>query len=240
MTLNYSTRMFSFVLIVITTLTLSPRTSQGVKLQGVADPNEGMFIDIRNSVEFLNHKTIELAFKPREKERMNHALSTIIRDIDFIQTVALKGRMRQIPEAYLHSLRLNADLLQQVRRRTANGKADAFILDSLELVASDLNLKAQYIRSSRGSNLRLVEVLVHTLDDRKEVGGYEVWYVPVGWVDEPREYKRFGRLSSPTYMDLTPGNYLMWSRLKNRESEKTNISVGKNGRSRDEVDLIVE
>jgi hypothetical protein len=105
-------------------------------------------------------------------------------------------------------------------------------------VASDLEIKAAYIHSSRGTALRLVQVVVHTVKDSKELGGYEVWYVPKGWADDPGAFRRFGRLSSPTYTDLAPGNYLMWVQKGEVSAAKQTFSVGKQGKSRDELDLV--
>lgn len=227
------------LLILLYALGSTETISQKVNTQATMSRAEDVFSNMRQSVEFLNRNTVELPFKAREKQRLRHGLNSISEDLDFIETVALKGRKRQIPEAYLYSLRLDANLLEQMKDRTATGIADLVIVSSLELVANDLNVKTTYIRSARSSSLRLVEVLVHTVKSGRETGGYEVWYVPVGWGDEPREYKRFGRLSSPTYSDLAPGNYFMWSRLNERQFQKTTISIGKNGRSRDEVDLVV-
>lgn len=228
------------LLILIYALGSTDTTSQKFNTQATTGRAENVFSDMWRSVESLNRSTVELPFGSREQQRLKQSLMSISEDLDFIQTVALKGRKRQIPEAYLYSLRLDSNLLEQTRDRTANGIADLVIVSSLELVANDLNMKATYIRSSRSSSLRLVEVLVHTVKSGRETGGYEVWYVPVGWVDEPGEHKRFGRLSSPTYSDLAPGNYFMWSRLDETEFKKTAISIGKNGRSRDEVDLVVK
>jgi hypothetical protein len=90
-------------------------------------------------------------------------------------------------------------------------------LAKLQAVTADFHVKALHAQKiiygdfTNGSAFSPIQVRVHTYKQGKERGGYEVWYVAAAYEDDRGRFQRFLRLSSPTSLPLTVGNYSMWA-----------------------------
>ena len=168
------------------------------------------------------------------------ALKKISQHVEVLEFVI--GSQKQIPKEYLDGIGLDAELLQRLARQEAESELGRNRLsEGLKEVESDLDIKANVVRG--GAELvRLVQVLVHARKGDQELGAYEVWYVPKGWLSEPSVFKRFDRLtdpSNPSSMNLAPGNYFIWLSKGSFLTDRTPASVGVNGEVKREIDLVV-
>jgi hypothetical protein len=133
---------------------------------------------------------------------------------------------------------LHGDLrgLRDLKKR----KDDPASLAALRDVALDLQIKADNCRNSADGLGKEIKVKVHTKAGGKEIGGFEVYYVPKGLFDMKSAHDRFPRQSSPTDEKiLNPGRYAMWACRKGFTGEPATLSVGGHGETRLEVDLDV-
>ena len=113
-------------------------------------------------------------------------------------------------------------------------------LAALRDVALDMQLKADNCRNSSDGLGKEIKVKVHTKAGGKEIGGFEVYFVPRGLLDTKNAHDRFPRQSSPTdETTLNPGRYAMWACRKGFTGEPVTLSVGGHGQTRIEVDLEV-
>jgi hypothetical protein len=139
-------------------------------------------------------------------------------------------------DEYLSALRADDRMLGRIKKEKDEQKA----LSALRDVALDLQVKADNCRNSGDGLGKEIKVKVHTKADEKEVGGYEVFYVPKGMFDVKSAHDRFPRQSSPTDEKiLCPGAYAMWVRKKTFTSEPVTLRIGGRGETRLEVDLEV-
>lgn len=137
---------------------------------------------------------------------------------------------------YLVILRADSRQLGDLKKEKDGTKA----LGVVREVALDLQLKADNCRHSADGLGKDIKVKVHTKADEKEIGGYEVFYVPKGMFTVKSAHERFPRQSSPTDEQvLSPGGYAMWVRKKNFTSEPITLRVGGHGETRLEVDIPV-
>jgi|ERR1700680_160083 hypothetical protein len=89
-------------------------------------------------------------------------------------------------------------------------------LAKLQAVTADFHVKALHAQkvthgAFASGAFSPIQVRVHTYKQGKEKGGYEVWYVAAAYDDDTGRFQRFLRLSSPTSLPLTVGNYSMWA-----------------------------
>jgi hypothetical protein len=165
--------------------------------------------------------------------------------VAFLQGLTASSSNKEMPGEYLKSLTLDADLLKTLaeKRYSPDPKFDRTELyQRLEDVASDLEIKVATVKRGRGDEVKLIEVIVRAKKGEQEVGGFEVWYVPRGWANNPGQYRRFDSLSNPTNppsMNLAPGNYLMWLSKGKDATQRQPVRIGGDGRVKREFDLVV-
>lgn len=137
---------------------------------------------------------------------------------------------------YLESLRGDLRLLYRVKKP----KAGDVPLGILREAALDLQLKGDNCRSSGDGLGKEIKVKVHTKAAGKEVGGFEVYYVPKGLLDVRSAHDRFPRQSSPTDEKiLCPGRYAVWACKKGFTGGPVTQGIGGHGETHLEVDLEV-
>jgi hypothetical protein len=191
---------------------------------------------IRNDI--ASEKVDNNVQKVQFVKRVNGLLDVIYRSNERIREAAQTHPGSKIPAAYLDSLTFNSRLLNQIHGPYLKGSRERErILNLLTDIASDMTVKAQYTRSSLGAALRLVQAVVNTKDGDRDVAGLEVWYAPKALANTPAAYQRFEKFSTPTYSELAPGNYVMWSKKGDRVGDKVPVTLGREGQSRVEVDL---
>ena len=136
-----------------------------------------------------------------------------------------------------------AELLkQQANQKSKNPAEWKKLYEALQEVDSDLTVKAKHIKGGRGGGATLVQVLVRSKKDAQDVAGYEVWYVPKGWAADSSTFKRFDGLtdaSNPPQMNLAPGNYFLWLSKGQPIPGRQPISLGGDGKTKREIDLVV-
>ena len=106
---------------------------------------------------------------------------------------------------------------------------------------SDLAIKVSGPRGG-GEVARVVEVSVRAKKGDQEVGAYEVWYVPRGWIDTPSAFRRFDRLTNPAKppsMNLSPGNYFIWLNKEQLGTKPQPVSLGLDRETKREIELVV-
>jgi len=168
------------------------------------------------------------------------SLDNITEYMKFLESVIRSGE--PIPKEYLASVDLDAKLLKRLAGQESGSEPERKRLyEELKELESDLTLK---ITAERGSSdvARLVQVFVHAKKGDQEVGTYEVWYVPKGWVSDPSVFKRFDRLtdpSNPASMNLAPGNYFIWLRKGPPVTDRQPVSIGAHGEAKREIEVAV-
>jgi hypothetical protein len=139
-------------------------------------------------------------------------------------------------DEYLVALHGDVRVLRNLKKQVDAQASLAALRD----VALDLQIKADNCRHSADGLGKEIKVRVHTKAEGKEVGGFEVHFVPKGLLDVKNAYDRFPRESSPTDETiLNPGRYAMWASRKGFTGQPTTLSVGGHGEIRIEVDLEV-
>lgn len=114
------------------------------------------------------------------------------------------------------------------------------VLELLQTVDLDLQVKADHCRQSASGLGRTVQVSVRTRHDGAETPGYEVWFVQKGYYGTKSAYDRFRKQSSPTEgRGLAPGGYAFWTQKARQASEPTTIRLGGHGETQADVDLEV-
>ena len=131
---------------------------------------------------------------------------------------------------------MDANLLESLTEKREVESA----LIQLREVKSSLELKVKFAKSSKGNSLRLIQLLVKTVQGQNEVNNYEVWYVLRGWADVQDKYRRFDDLSSPAIKNMPAGNYLIWIQVSGKiVTERTPITLGDDGNSKRRITLSV-
>ena len=111
-------------------------------------------------------------------------------------------------DTYLEGLRGDLRQLHRVKKPKAGEDPMGILRDA----ALDLQLKSDNCRNSGDGLGKEIKVRVHTKAAGKEVGGFEVYYVPKGLLDIKSAHDRFPRQSSPTDEKiLCPGRYAVWA-----------------------------
>jgi hypothetical protein len=224
---------------VVLTLSLSLTIAIAQAPPGRAMQGGSVFESFRSSLSRLRDKLGTGDVKATEW------LNKIDSSVAFLKGFTASNSNKEMPEEYLKSLKLNADLLKTLaeKRYSPDPKFDRTELyQGLEDVASDLEIKVATIKRSRGDAVKLIEVIVRAKKGEQEVGGFEVWYVPRGWANNPGQYRRFDSLSNPNNppsMNLAPGNYLMWLNKGKDATERQPVRIGGDGRVKREFDLVV-
>jgi hypothetical protein len=137
---------------------------------------------------------------------------------------------------YLESLRGDLRLMYRVKKP----KAGEDLMGILREAALDLQLKSDNCRNSGDGLGKEIKVRVHTKAGGKEVGGFEVYYVPKGLLDIKSAHDRFPRQSSPTdEIILCPGRYAVWACKKGFTGDPVIQGIGGHGEKHLEVDLEV-
>lgn len=200
-----------------------------------------IFESLQRSTSQLRELTPRMGFESFEADNIKGWLNSLDSNIKYLAEIADSQTPTKIPPQYDASLRSNARLLETLTRYKSPSATDREkLFKGLGDVALDLQIKVTYSRSALGSAFRLVQIVIHTKKQDKEIGGYQVWYVPKGWAAVKDEAKPFDRLSSPTYMELSPGNYVMWTHKDGANSKSQPVSLGEDGRSKKEIDLLIE
>lgn len=199
-----------------------------------------VFESLRHSTSQLRDLIPGMGFQRFEIDNITAWLNSLDSNVEYLAEIARSQGNTKIPAQYDASLRSNARLLESLTRYNSSATEKQKLYKVLGDVALDLQIKVIYSRSALGSAFRLVQIVVHTKEQDKEIGGYQVWYVPKGWADIKDQAKPFDRLSSPTYMELPPGNYVMWTHKAGNNSKFQPVSLGDDGRSRKEIDLLIE
>lgn len=114
-------------------------------------------------------------------------------------------------------------------------------LETCEAVAEDVKIKRVYAEDNLRAAFNDVKVTVHTKKGNIERRGFQVWYVPKAWRKKKARHERFDQNSSPTDGEMSPGAYIMWTKVPDRDEsgKRQPIDVGKNGRPKQAVDLPV-
>ncbi len=139
-------------------------------------------------------------------------------------------------DSYLDGLRGDLRLLHRVKKPKAGEEPMAILRDA----ALDLQLKSDNCRNSGDGLGKEIKVRIHTKAGGKEVGGFEIYYVPKGLLDIKSARDRFPRESSPTdERILCPGRYVLWACKKGFTGDPVTQGVGGHGETHLEVDLEV-
>jgi hypothetical protein len=125
--------------------------------------------------------------------------------------------------------------------RTLDAADRGRLADTLQALAEDLEVKLEHCLASGGRLGGSVTVRVRTVQNARETGSWQVFYMPkVFEASATASPDLFPQLSSPTEETLVPGRYLMW--LRNPATgivgERTVVKVGE-GRQELVVDLAV-
>ena len=220
-------------------LTLSLTVAIAQATSGLAMQGGSVFDSFHSSLSRLRDKL------GTDDLKATGLLDKIGSSVTFLQGFTASSSNKEMPDEYLKSLKLDADLLKTLagRKYSPNPKLDRTELHQrLEDVASDLEIKVNTIKRGRGGAVKLIEVIVHAKKGEQEVGGFEVWYVPRGWDNNPGQYSRFDRVSNPANppaMNLAPGNYLMWLSKGKDATPRQLVRIGGDGKLKREVDLVV-
>jgi hypothetical protein len=193
------------------------------------------FDALRNSTAKVRERAEQVSFNKTKKRQIDRLLNMISANTKKLNDTASLGTGATIPQEYLESLKLDAELLTTLAAGISNSSStEDKVVDKLNQVNEDLEAKVVFSQMLMGAGLRLVEFIVTTKKDGKEIGGYEVYYVPLGWWDTPDKFRRADQPSSPAIMKLAPGNYLVWLKKGEMLTEKVPYTLGKEG-SRKEV-----
>jgi hypothetical protein len=192
--------------------------------------DDEVFESLRSSTISISKALGQTGFSKVERRTVNDLLDNIAANTRSLRETARRRKASTIPPEYLESLKLNAELLMSVAEELLNSSySRTRVIAMLTHVAEDLSTKVIFSQRLMGAGLRLVEFVVHTKKDGKEHGGYEVWYVPRGWLDTPDKFRRSDYPSSPAIMKLAPGNYMVWLKKDKVTTEKVPYTLGKDG-----------
>lgn len=194
--------------------------------------------DLRGNVVYLgDSSTIKILTGDLQSPDLRYQLSEALKSAH-TSTLVLSSVTLDYPTEFGKSLQKHADAFAVLRARAELGQAATpEEIWRVNRAASDLALKAGWVQA-RASTPPMVEVKVNTLtEERKEVHGCEVWYVPFAYEDRPSEYARFDKLSTPTEKDLPVGRYWMWTEKAGRKGTRKPVSPGDDLKDKKEVHL---
>lgn len=205
---------------------------------------ESVFTSFRQSVGKLSKKAGPRATKLSEEEKQKREnLNQINQDVAFLQEQVASGELTPVPEQYLKSLALDADLLAELaaRPKPESTTQRQAMTEGVQAVAADLAIKVSHLKS-RKKGPTLVEVTVRAKGNGQDANDYEVWYVPKGWANKDAVFKRFDRLTNqdrPPRMFLPPGNYFVWLKKEPSKTPRQPLTVGGDGHAKREVELLI-
>jgi hypothetical protein len=202
-----------------------------------------VFDSARSALRELTNKFGNNPVSDQMQTETVQSLANIGESVKFLDGAIRRSR-KQVPKEYLESVGLDAKLLKRLAKLDYNSESQRKrVCDELKEVESDLALKVTGPgRRGGGEVIRLVEVFVHAKKGGLEMGAYEVWYVPKGWVSEPSVFKRFDRLTDPANppsMNLAPGNYFIWLSKVQPLTDRQPVSIGAYGEVKRELDVSV-
>jgi len=212
----------------------------GVRAQEPADTvlsSDSIFASFAGSIARLRSRL------PPNFSEAFHQVNQIDQSVRFLQQQIKSGDLVPVPDQYLKSLALDAEMLRTVANsnKTKSSAEKTSLLEALQLIASDLAIKVAHLEH-HNKGPALVEVTVRARTGGGEADDYEVWYVPKGWSNYSNAYKKFDQLTNtslPPKMFLAPGNYVIWlSRPPVRTAPKP-VTIGGDGRARREIELLV-
>ena len=198
---------------------------------------ETVFASISRSTATLRNK-----LKTSDKENVE-LVDKIDSSVAYLRVEVTTDRMGIVPETYLKSIALDADLLKDVanRKEPISMPERASLTEGLQVVSDDLAVKVAHIRQPMRSPA-LVEVTVRARTSGKEVDDCEVWFVPKGWFSNKDFHKRFDRptnQSMPPKMSLPPGNYFIWLSKPPITTERQPMTIGGDGIAKRNIELLI-
>lgn len=155
-------------------------------------------------------------------------------DVTYLKTLTPP---QSLPAVYSENLALSSALLGSMAASNTVTDQDLY---HLRAVTADLHTKAEHARlsSTSAAAFQSVKVAVHTRKQDKEVGGYEVWFVPIAYEGNSSRNRRFDQYSSPTTQSLVPGNYFLWARsVADGSTGQRQVFVIGKGKSDHEIDI---
>lgn len=165
------------------------------------------------------------------------------------KTIEVRRKIRELSEFivdskksgfsanYVNSLVVYDETLRTFAESPARDPGS--LLNILEGLSEDLTAKIVFARASRGSSNSDITVVARTIENDAEISGFVVWFVPRAWLDAKSHYQRFDRISSPSILELPPGNYFIWAEKGALHSAPQPVSLGADKRSRKEIDIVV-
>lgn len=201
---------------------------------------QAVFYSFHSTLDELKSRFGNKATSGGIQASIAQSLDNITEYMKFLESVIRSGE--PFPKEYLASVDLDVKLLKRLAGQESRSEPERERLyEGLKELESDLTLK---ITAERGSSdiARLVQVVVHAKKGDQEVGAYEVWYVPKGWVSEESVFKRFDRLtdpSNPPSMKLAPGNYFIWLSKGRPVTDRQPVSIGAYGEAKREIEVAV-
>jgi hypothetical protein len=212
----------------------------GVRAQEPPDTilsSDSIFASFAGSIANLRSR-----LPPNFSEAYNQ-VHPIDRSVSFLQQQINSHDLYPVPDQYLKSLALDADMLKTVadRNRPASSAERSSLLEVLQLIASDLAIKVAHLEH-HNKGPALVEVTVRARTGGSEADDYEVWYVPKGWSNYSNAYKKFDQLTNhslPPKMFLAPGNYVIWLSRPPSKTEPRPVTIGGDGRARRDIELLI-
>jgi hypothetical protein len=140
-----------------------------------------------------------------------------------------------VSKSYIETLNAFVDYFEVPENTRVSTKLVAVLQD----LSADIAAKVAFAKSSRGRRGSDVSITIRTFRNNREESGFVIWYVPKAWLDTESHYLRFDRLSSPSIMNLPPGNYFIWAENKDLRSIKQPLALGIDRRSLRQVDILV-
>lgn len=194
--------------------------------------------DVLKTLKGLNTYVDQIRNKNKNDEFIRNKAPLIILKIKELQDIFSNSQEDKLSKIYLESL-VVYEIFFKKYAGTEIKPPDDKLKNKFEELDKELNAKLVFAKASRGNISSSISVVIKTIRNGMEEGGYEVWYVPKGWADEKDHYQRFDNLSSPSIMDLPPGNYFIWTLKGNSKTEPRPLSLGEDKRSKRVIELNV-
>lgn len=176
--------------------------------------------------------------KNRDNKTIHEHAVQIDTKVSELTKVFADSKKTNFSNQYLTSLVIYDEALTKY----ANSSSDRpdKLVTVLQGLLDDLNAKLVFAKASRGSSGSEVSVTVKTIRNNKEESGFIVWFVPRAWLDTRAQYQRFDRASSPSIMDLAPGNYFIWAEKGDFKSPEQPLVLGADKKSRREIEIVIQ
>jgi len=168
------------------------------------------FRDLRTAVQEhqvrLNRRSI-----PQDKQAQE-VDALLAESSETLAFLVRSAKNHPVSSEYSESTSDASSIFSDIKARGTIGEAE---WKQLQAVNADLKVKANHAEKALASGaenaFELIEVIVHTKKNGKELADYQVWYVKEAYENEPGRYQTFDRFSSPATRKLPPGRYLMWT-----------------------------